>query len=105
VWSLTAFAAARKSPLPYASGAVSYPERILDTKQAFNDSTNAFYVIKTPGFYFIHFSAGVPGYQFVNYALRDASSTPNIILTHKVHACASSVAHTCALIFTVSPAL
>ena len=67
--------------LPGANDRVPYDLILADTVKGFDD-TRTTYTVKSAGFYFIHMSAGVPAYQMLDYTLNNASSTPNIILTH-----------------------
>ena len=46
------------------------------------DNSKKIYAVKSSDFYLIHMSAGVPTYQRLLYTLQNASSTPNILLTH-----------------------
>ena len=75
------FSAARVSTLPGANNQVSYQVILVDTVKGFDD-TKTTYSVKSAGIYFIHMSAGVPAYQKLSYSLRNASSSPNILLNH-----------------------
>jgi hypothetical protein len=78
-----AFSVARTSPLVSAAARVPFNVELVDTSGGF-DSALTSYNVSLPGFYFMHTGAGVPGFQRLNYALRGAASTPNVILTHQV---------------------
>ena len=54
---------------------------MIDTAKGF-DSLKAVYTVKSAGFYLMHMSAGIPANQELRYILNNASSTPNILLTH-----------------------
>ena len=64
-----------------ASNRVPYELILADTVDGFDD-TRSTYTVQSAGFYFIHMSAGVPAYQMLDYKLNNASSAPNILLTH-----------------------
>ena len=74
------FSVARYSPVG-ANERVPFDTVLVDTTSSF-DETKAVYTARSSGFYFFHMSAGVPAYQRVNLALHNASSIPNLILTH-----------------------
>ena len=75
------FSTARDSVLPGPYERVPYELILADTVNGFDD-TKTTYTTKSAGFYFIHMSAGVPAYQMLGYKLNNASSAPNILLTH-----------------------
>jgi hypothetical protein len=60
---------------------VPYDVILEDTLAGFNAAQTT-YTVKSTGFYFMHFSAGVPRNQKLNCAIRNASSTPNVLLNH-----------------------
>jgi hypothetical protein len=64
---------------------------LVDTENGF-DSSKTYYTVQQAGYYMFHFSAGVPAFQRLNMALRNASSTPNIISdTHHIRRCCGDV--------------
>ena len=75
------FSAVRDSILPEASSSVPYDDILVDTVGGF-DIAKSKYTIHKTGFFFIHLSAGVPMRSYLNYALQNASSSPNVLLTH-----------------------
>ena len=81
VFHNTVFSAARISVMPGGKDRVPYEVILADTVDGF-DETITSYTVKSAGFYFTHMSAGVPAYQMLDYTLNNASSTPNILLTH-----------------------
>jgi hypothetical protein len=75
------FSAARISTLPGAYDQVPYDVILEDTLSGFNAAKTT-YTVKSAGFYFMHLSAGVPRNQKLNCAIRNATSTPNVLLNH-----------------------
>ena len=67
--------------LPGTNDRVPYELILADTVNGFDD-TKTTYTVKSAGFYFMHMSAGVPAYEMLGYKLNNASSAPNILLTH-----------------------
>jgi hypothetical protein len=75
------FSAARTSTLPGAYDQVPYDVILEDTLAGFNAAKTT-YTVKSAGFYLMHFSAGVPRNTKLNCAIRNATSTPNVLLNH-----------------------
>ena len=75
------FSVARDSVLAGAYSPVPFDVILVDTASGF-DAAKSKYTIASSGFYFIHMSVGVPINKYINYALRNVSSEPNIILSH-----------------------
>ena len=75
------FSAARISVLPGENNRLPYDIILADIVDGFDDTVTT-YTVKSADFYFIHMSAGLPAYQMLDYTLNDASSAPNILLTH-----------------------
>jgi hypothetical protein len=75
------FSAARTTSYVTSAAQLPFNVILVDTENGF-DFSKAYYTVKQAGYYMFHFSAGVPAFQRLNMALRNASSTPNIILTH-----------------------
>jgi hypothetical protein len=75
------FSAARTNTLPGAYDQVPYDVILEDTLAGFNAAKTT-YTVKSAGFYFMHLSAGVPRNQKLNCAIRNATSTPNVLLNH-----------------------
>jgi hypothetical protein len=75
------FSAARTSSFVTSAAQLPYNVILVDTENGF-DASKTYYTVQQAGYYMFHFSAGVPAFQRLNMALRNASSTPNIILTH-----------------------
>ena len=63
---------------------VPFDVLLIDSAEGF-DITKTFYTTKSSGFFFMHMSAGVPAYQRLQYTLQNASSTPNILLSHTMY--------------------
>jgi hypothetical protein len=81
VYVYAVFSAARTSSYVTSAAQLPFNVILVDTENGF-DSSKTYYTVKQAGYYMFHFSAGVPAFQRLNMALRNASSTPNIILTH-----------------------
>lgn len=81
ICNVSVFSAARYLHLYDGRDQVPFDLVLVDTVGGFN-SAKTIYTVQTAGFYFIHMSAGVPASTPLNYALHNASSTPNLILTH-----------------------
>ena len=75
------FSAIRINPIIGSQSQLPFDVILIDSVPGF-DNSKTFYTIKSSGFYLIHMSAGVPAYQRLQYTLQNASSTPNILLTH-----------------------
>jgi hypothetical protein len=75
------FSAARTITLSGAFDQVPYNVILEDTLAGFNTAKTT-YTVKSAGFYFMHLSAGVPRNTKLNCAIRNASSTPNVLLNH-----------------------
>ena len=76
------FSAIRVTSLVGANSPVPFEVLLIDTDEGF-DSTKSIYTVKSAGLYFMHLSAGIPAYEMLRYTLRNASTSPNILLTHK----------------------
>ena len=60
---------------------VPFDAILIDTAGGF-DSAKTIYTANASVFYYFHMSAGVPAYTRLNYAQRNGTTTPNILLTH-----------------------
>jgi hypothetical protein len=81
VYVYAVFSAARTTSYVTSAAQLPFNVILVDTENGF-DSSKTYYTVQQAGYYMFHFSAGVPARQRLNMALRNASSTPNIILTH-----------------------
>jgi hypothetical protein len=75
------FSAARTITLSGAFDQVPYNVILEDTLAGFNAAKTT-YTVKSAGYYFMHLSAGVPRNTKLNCAIRNATSTPNVLLNH-----------------------
>ncbi len=79
------FSAVRKTVLFGATNPVPFEEVLIDTYNDTEfgfDSTNSYYTVPAPSFYFTHLSAAVPAATQLSFTLRNATRQPNLLLSH-----------------------